>query len=165
MLELQLLSSVDVQSQNVLLCLINRGALEGVLLRSQVVKRAAEGPRIDFGAGLFLALNELGRGVAEVARVDGALDQLFEVVGQPHHVELHDAVQHVHARRVHVPVDDSQGVQMRNCRAHLAEDAESMEQRHLSFAELLPRADVVWTLGLDHQGLNVLQQDGFLHKP
>ena len=157
MLELQLFSSVDVQCQNVLLGLVHRAALEGVLLRSQVVKGAAEGPRIDFGAGLFLALDEFGRGVAQVARVDGALDQLLEVVGQPHHVELHNAVQHVHACRVNVPVDDSQGVQMRNCRAHLAEDTKSMEQRHLSFAELLPSADVVRAFGLDHQGLHVLK--------
>ena len=56
----------------------------------------------------------------------------------------------VQASWVHIPVDDALGVEVSDCRSHLPEDAESVEEGHLSFAKLLPAANVVGCLAIKH---------------
>ena len=48
-------------------------------------------------------------------RVVGVLHQLLEVVRQPNYIELDQAVEHVDARRVHIPMYNAPFVQRGNC--------------------------------------------------
>jgi hypothetical protein len=50
---------------------------------------------------------------------------------------------------------------MCNCRGELAEQAEGVKHARRSFAELLPSADVVWSLAAERDSLNIIEEFNF----
>ena len=125
--------------QNVLLRLLHRCALKRVDLRDKIVQRATQGPcfcllgELKIGVFIFLlrdrTVREYGRivynfgcRVTHMARIVRALQKFFEVVGQTNHVELAQAVVVVQACRVHVTVNDSQGVKVSDRAGKLTEN-------------------------------------------
>lgn len=135
---------VKAQFCNIHLGFLDTCAFEGVHLGHEVKEAAAQRPCLGLLREVaiarvvvcgverelvwFLELfgNDLGRAVVDVARVVGALEEFFKVVGQADQVEFAEPVVVVDSGWVHVAVDDAQRVHVSHAGGQLPKDAKQL---------------------------------------
>ncbi len=96
-----------------------------------------------------------------MAAIVGTFNNFLEIIGKADRVKLQNRVEKMQARRMHIPMNDSLGVQVGNRWSQLSKDAKRVEQAHFSLAELLPGADVIGRLAPENQSLNVVEHNRF----